>query len=309
MAAQPHGSDIMKKKGGFTLAELLIIIVIISILVGIAIPILNARLEQAKQTADIANIRSAYGCATAECLFNCSDGLYYFTSGELVRQRPSQKYGQSSKEFESFYKDYSFPIFGIPESNYISIYIMNRQIAWMQWGSYPVITNSSQYLNTTQAQRLKLDLSLTHALQRTIQNMSYREILNMFGGATVGQNDSNGKKIEKWTGTCYTIANSYVNKDGEINQQRNDIFARELFSRIGYDLLDNPAQTYLITSWNYGSSATYQDDLKIKIDIGIDLSRLNESELDNKATTAFIYLNGNGLPRDDELFGHNRENK
>lgn len=53
----------MKKvnnKKGFTLAELLVVIAILVILVAIAIPTFGGALDKAKQTADDANIRSAY---------------------------------------------------------------------------------------------------------------------------------------------------------------------------------------------------------------------------------------------------------
>lgn len=53
----------MKKvnnKKGFTLAELLVVIAILVILVAIAVPTFGGALDKAKQTADDANIRSAY---------------------------------------------------------------------------------------------------------------------------------------------------------------------------------------------------------------------------------------------------------
>lgn len=50
----------LRKKKGFTLAELLIVIAIIAVLVAIAIPTFTSALNKAKQTADDANIRAAF---------------------------------------------------------------------------------------------------------------------------------------------------------------------------------------------------------------------------------------------------------
>ena len=50
-----------KRNNGFTLAELLIVIAIIAVLVAIAIPAFSSSQEKAKEAADLADIRSAYG--------------------------------------------------------------------------------------------------------------------------------------------------------------------------------------------------------------------------------------------------------
>ena len=42
----------LNKKKGFTLAELLIVIAIIGVLVGIAIPVLNSQLEKSRKAKD-----------------------------------------------------------------------------------------------------------------------------------------------------------------------------------------------------------------------------------------------------------------
>ena len=45
---------------GFTLAELLIVVAIISVLVAIAIPVFTSQLHNARVAADVADIRSYY---------------------------------------------------------------------------------------------------------------------------------------------------------------------------------------------------------------------------------------------------------
>ena len=45
---------------GFTLAELLIVVAIISVLVAVSIPIFSHQLEKAREAVDLENVRSAY---------------------------------------------------------------------------------------------------------------------------------------------------------------------------------------------------------------------------------------------------------
>lgn len=57
-----------RKKKGFTLAELLIVVAIIAVLVAISIPIFTNQLEKAREATDAANIRSAYAEVQAAAL-------------------------------------------------------------------------------------------------------------------------------------------------------------------------------------------------------------------------------------------------
>lgn len=50
-----------EEKGGFTLAELLIVVAIVAVLVAIAIPVFTAQLDKANAGTDEANTRSGYG--------------------------------------------------------------------------------------------------------------------------------------------------------------------------------------------------------------------------------------------------------
>lgn len=49
-----------RRKKGFTMAELLIVVAIVGVLVAISIPIFSKQLEKARDATSVANIRSAY---------------------------------------------------------------------------------------------------------------------------------------------------------------------------------------------------------------------------------------------------------
>ena len=56
----------LKKQGGFTMVELLIVVAIIAILVAVSIPMMNNALERSRHAVDQANVRSAVGLALTQ---------------------------------------------------------------------------------------------------------------------------------------------------------------------------------------------------------------------------------------------------
>lgn len=99
---------ILKKKlnndKGFTLAELLIVVAIIAILVAVSIPVFTSRLEEAKKSTDVANIRAAKAAAVNLSLSgdaNLSDTYYYDADNGILRasadkSKITKGYGKSS---------------------------------------------------------------------------------------------------------------------------------------------------------------------------------------------------------------------
>ena len=86
----------MNKKKGFTLAELLIVVAIIAVLVGIAIPVFTSQLEKAKEGTDLANIRSAYAEAQTLLVANGIDEATIWTDAKMVSKDEIDKVDPST---------------------------------------------------------------------------------------------------------------------------------------------------------------------------------------------------------------------
>src|SRR5260370_34452084 len=88
-------------KHAFTLIELLIVIAIIAILAGIAIPALNSAFERAKATKDMSNLRQI-GTAT-QMYMNDNNGVFpgSGTATWMLQLEQSRKYLSSWRVLES----------------------------------------------------------------------------------------------------------------------------------------------------------------------------------------------------------------
>ena len=102
----------LKKRGGFTLIEMLIVVAIVAILVVISIPMVNSSLDKARQAADDANERAAKAVAAIEYLtaetapadtetyyFDADSGTMKATAAEVTK-----KYGQTNNNKDKVVK-------------------------------------------------------------------------------------------------------------------------------------------------------------------------------------------------------------
>lgn len=64
----------LKKSGGFTLVEMLIVVAIIVILVVVSIPMISGSLNEAREATDAANERAAKSAALIEYMMDPPDG-------------------------------------------------------------------------------------------------------------------------------------------------------------------------------------------------------------------------------------------
>lgn len=85
----------LKKKGGFTLVEMLIVVAIIAILIMVSMPMIDSSLDKAKKAVDDANQRSAIALAQIYYLNNVTTVDFSVTDGVKKRYKIDDSHGGS----------------------------------------------------------------------------------------------------------------------------------------------------------------------------------------------------------------------
>ena len=294
---------------GFTLMEMLVVIAIIAVLVAIAIPVISNMVTNAKIATDQANVRTAKSCAIAQYLSDGETGskTYYF-NGATTQSNPNTPKINGYGQYE--YNDRSNEIGaeGTPNvngiGNFVSVTINADQSMTAQWiggGAYngKNVLEANRLNSMSDTEKRDLDTLLFDGLTNQLRSMTYRELKEYFMNENERIKNPNYHKETGWGNTCFSIANSTIGADGTITSDHNSIYAKELFDAIGYDTSLTYDKSYLVTT------ATGYSDAYIKVDLGVNLDKMSDEELDQKASTAFAYVNGGGYGTPHNvLFNH-----
>lgn len=190
---------------GFTLAELLVVVAMISILTAIAFPMLVKQKEQANLQVDQNNVISAKGVALSEYIADNKKGTqtYYYDAGTslvFLKKDDIQGYGRTESEDTGAQ--------GIPKTNgnanILEVIVQNqntiKSITWVEIGTSEDITptpDSDETINTNKIIQSIIDNATIYPTKD--ENGKYD------GDVIRGNVYENGQAVQKY----YVAVNDY----------------------------------------------------------------------------------------------------
>lgn len=308
------------RRGGFTLAELLIVVAIIGVLTSLAIVVYADQLEKARHTNDMSTMRAAKQALVMASM----DGLiqadgktrYYYnpSAGEVSTNIPEEGYGKSWTNSKDWWTGEGSSI-GTPNVDgkhpaRLSMTVSSEGKVNYYWcGAYGglAVSSAEEFMSLSQEERLERDLLLLNSLQDVMRSMTYGELYEMLMDPNGGKYKS-GLRLERGSdgNICVVLSYSNVDKNGNTTKYANgtNIFLESVFQSAGYDTSVGAENTYLINSVT-GATQTIWCDLKITAN---QLKNMNSSDprWNQCAADVFTYVKSGGLKTPEELRYANR---
>ena len=247
-----------RRIAGFTLAELLIVVAIIAVLVGIAIPVFLSQLEKSRQAVDQSTMRQAKSAMTVGLMtgeIEADTDYYYHTNGSLSKTSKPEPYGKAHTDASSFWDVTGETADGIPQGNVLKVRISSAGVMSYVWGTaihYTSFTSSTFYKHSSErqqafeqlmtvdnAQRLAADKEVLNSMASYFNGISVIEMEKILGETRFNQSKNGGT----------TMLFEYGDDGGgSIRLSNFDTSYTPYFSSIGYQ-----ANTYANGSVNNGT--------------------------------------------------------
>jgi prepilin-type N-terminal cleavage/methylation domain-containing protein len=330
----------VQKKSGFTLAELLIVVAILSVLIAIIKPQINGQIEKANNAVDMSTMRAAY----SEFMVEHIDGkvqtgttYYYNPSGtdKFTSTSASAGYGKSKTSADKWWKGVGSAT-GTPKNNGKSATLRlkmddagNVNFHW-GGGAYTGLNvtsemyqkmKSGETVTQTQADTGKTgtfvkefidrDKVLLDSLDAEFQNMTYGQLRDLFLNPDgTNKTDKGNLRVDNKDHVCFVIAKSSITTDGLVNSNKdNRIYFEDIFKNAGYDTSLASNETYIINSVTTNNKTN-----TVWVDLGISYNELkNLKDTDPKwndtANKAYTYVKSDQEMTPNELRQINRVRK
>ena len=301
---------VTKDNYGFTLAEMLIVIAIVSVLAGVGFSAYSNSLEKAKQAVDLTNMREAYSEAMYRWMTSgdSPDTIYYYDGNDVVKDNDGiVGYGKSTKNVNTFSDGLPFKASGIPcrksHPSYLIIKMNESGVERITWGgaySGENVTSQEEYNQLSKDEKLRKDLLLVDSLQELFRSMTYGDLKKLFF------NDDGSIKGGMADGTidnflCITIAYSTISNDGKVvtGDTKNNIYLKQMFENTGFDTDLEDNETYIINSVQERTNTIWLN-LRIKKSVMKNLDA-NSPEWNQNASKAYTYVKSGGAVTPDPL--------